>query len=49
MNIPLCWLITMPIARPILKIDVLKMEHAFQMGYIGGGEGLFCFPHQLAR
>jgi hypothetical protein len=33
MNIPLCWLIAMPIVRLRLKIEVLKMEQAFQMGY----------------
>jgi len=33
MNIPLCRLITMPIVKLALKIDVLKIEHAFQMGY----------------
>jgi hypothetical protein len=26
MNIPLCRLVAMPIVRPDLKIDVLKME-----------------------
>jgi hypothetical protein len=33
MNIPLCWFIAMPIVKLALKIDVLKMEQAFQMGY----------------
>jgi len=31
MNIPLCRMIFMPRGRPTLKIDTLKMEHAFQM------------------
>jgi hypothetical protein len=33
MNIPLCWFIAMLIVRLALKIDVLKMEQTFQMGY----------------
>jgi hypothetical protein len=33
MIIPLCRLVAMPIVRLALKIDVLKMEKAFQMGY----------------
>lgn len=31
MNIPLCRMIFVPRGRPTLKIDTLKMEHAFQM------------------
>jgi hypothetical protein len=33
MNISLRRFIAMPIVKPGLKIDVLKMEQAFQMGY----------------
>jgi hypothetical protein len=33
MNIPLHHMISMPTVRLALKIDVLKMEHVFQMGY----------------
>jgi hypothetical protein len=33
MNIPLCHMISMPVVRPTLKINVFKMEHAFQMAY----------------
>ncbi len=33
MNIPLCKLIAMPIVRLALKIDLLKMEQDFWMGY----------------
>jgi hypothetical protein len=33
MNIPLCQMISMPIMCPALKIDVLKMERAFQTRY----------------
>jgi hypothetical protein len=33
MDIPLCRMISMPVIRPTFKINVLKMEHAFQMGY----------------
>ncbi len=33
MNIPLCYIISMLVLKPTLKIDVLKMEQVFQMGY----------------
>jgi hypothetical protein len=33
MNILLCWMATMPIIHPTLKIHVMKVEQAFQMGY----------------
>jgi hypothetical protein len=33
MNIPFCHMISMPLVRLAFKIDVLKMEQAFQMGY----------------
>jgi len=36
MNILLCWMATMPIIHPTLKIDVMKMEQTFQMGYRDG-------------
>ncbi len=36
MNISFCWMATMPIIHPILKINVMKMEQAFQMGYRDG-------------
>jgi hypothetical protein len=36
MNILLCWMATMPIIQPTLKIDVMKMEQTFQMGYRDG-------------
>jgi hypothetical protein len=29
MNIPLCHIISMPVVRPTLKINVLKMEQTF--------------------
>jgi hypothetical protein len=32
MNIRLGHMISMPVVKPIFKIDVLKMEHVFQMG-----------------
>jgi len=35
-NIPLCWMVTMPIVHLAFKIDVMKMEQAFQMGYKEG-------------
>ncbi len=44
MNIPLCRLITMPIVKLALKIDVLKIEHAFQMGYKQGEKVFFVSP-----
>jgi hypothetical protein len=33
MNIPLYRMISMHVIHPTLKIDVLKMEHAFHFGY----------------
>ncbi len=36
MSIPLCWLLSMPIVRPTLKIDVLKMEQVFFTQYCEG-------------
>ncbi len=33
----------MPVMRSILKIDVLKMEHAFHMGYREGDEVFYVF------
>ncbi len=33
MNIPLCHMISVLVVKLTLKIDVFKMEHAFQMGY----------------
>jgi len=38
MAIPLCKMVPMPIVKPTLKIDILKMEHAFHMGYREGDE-----------
>lgn len=32
MNIPLCCMISMLVVKPTFKIDVLKMEHVFQVG-----------------
>jgi hypothetical protein len=40
-NILLCQMILMPIVWPTLKIDVLKMEQAFQMGYMEGEKAFF--------
>jgi len=34
----------MPIVRPALKINVLKMEQAFQMGYQEGNKVFYVFP-----
>jgi hypothetical protein len=44
MNTPLCQLITMPIVKHVLKIDALKMEQAFQMGYRQGEKVFFVSP-----
>jgi hypothetical protein len=43
MSIPLCRMISMHVMRSILKIDVLKMEHAFHMGYREGDEVFYVF------
>jgi hypothetical protein len=44
MNIPLCCMISMPIVRPSLNINVRKMEQAFQMGYQEGDKMLYVSP-----
>jgi len=44
MNIPLYLMISMPIVRPTLKIDVFKMEQVFQMGYREGDKVLYVSP-----
>ncbi len=39
------WLtISMPIVQPTLKINVLKMEHVFQMGYLEGNKLFYVSP-----
>ncbi len=43
-NIPLCCMISMLVVRPALKIDVLKMEHVFQMGYQEGDKVFYVSP-----
>jgi hypothetical protein len=44
MNITLCRMISMPIVRPTLKINVLKMEQVFQMGYREGDKVFYVPP-----
>jgi hypothetical protein len=44
MNIILHRLIAMLVVRLVLKIDALKMEHAFQMGYKEGEKEFFVSP-----
>jgi hypothetical protein len=44
MNIILHHLIAMLVVRLVLKIDALKMEHAFQMGYKEGEKVFFVSP-----
>jgi hypothetical protein len=41
MSIPLCRMISMPMVKLTLKIDVLKMEHDFRMGYKEGDKVLY--------
>ncbi len=41
MSIHLCWLLTMLIVRPALKIDMLKMEQAFFTGYWEGERAFY--------
>jgi hypothetical protein len=36
-------MISMPMVRPTLKINVLKMEHAFHMGYREGDKVFYVF------
>jgi hypothetical protein len=36
MNIPLCMMIYMLVIHPTFKIDVLKMEPTFSIGYYEG-------------
>jgi hypothetical protein len=43
MNIPLSIMVSMPMVRPTLKIDVVKMEHAFHMGYREGDKVFYVF------
>jgi hypothetical protein len=44
MNIPLYRMISMPIVRPALKIDVHKMEQAFHSGYHEGDKVFYVLP-----
>ncbi len=44
MNIPLCWMIAMPIIHPTLKTNVMKMEQTFQMGYRVGERVFYVSP-----
>jgi hypothetical protein len=37
-------MVPMPIIRPTLKIDILKMEQAFHMGYKEGDKVFYLFP-----
>jgi hypothetical protein len=43
MSIPLCRMISMHVVKPTLKIDVLKMEHDFHMGYKEGDKVFYVF------
>jgi hypothetical protein len=40
-------MISMPMMRPTLKIDVLKREHAFHMGYKEGDKVFYVFATKL--
>jgi hypothetical protein len=44
MNIPLRCMISMLVVRLVFKINVLKMEHAFQMGFREGDKVFYVFP-----
>jgi len=44
MNIPLCCMISMLVVKPALKINVLKMEQMFQMGYWNGDKVFYVSP-----
>jgi hypothetical protein len=44
MNIPLCRMISMPIVHLAFKINVLKMEQAFQIGYHEGNTIFYISP-----
>jgi hypothetical protein len=43
MDIPLCKMISMPIVRFVLKINVLKMEQTFQIEYHEGYKTFYLF------
>jgi hypothetical protein len=44
MHVPLCMMVPMPIVKPALKIDILKMEQAFHMGYREGDKVFYLSP-----
>jgi len=44
MDVPLCRMVPMLVVRLALKIDILKMEQAFHMGYREGDEVFYLFP-----
>ncbi len=44
MNIPFCRMISMHVVRPTFKIDVLKMEQAYQIGYHEGHKVFYVSP-----
>jgi len=44
MNIPLCRMISMLVVKLVFNINVLKMEHAFQMGFREGDKVFYAFP-----
>jgi hypothetical protein len=37
-------MISMPVVRPTFKINVFKMEHAFQMGFQKGDKVFYVSP-----
>jgi hypothetical protein len=44
MVVPLCRMVPMPIVKHAFKIHILKMEHAFHMGYNEGDKVFYLFP-----
>jgi hypothetical protein len=43
MDVPLCKMVPMLVVKPTFKIDILKMEHAFHMGYNEGDKVFYLF------
>jgi hypothetical protein len=41
--VPLCRMVPMLVVKHVFKIDILKMEHAFHMGYREGDKVFYLF------
>jgi hypothetical protein len=44
MHVPLCMMVPMPIVRHAFKINILKMEQTFHMGYKEGDKVSYLSP-----